>query len=240
MTKTSLAARGRGAISIRSGASTLSIVPHGRLELRDSRFDAGGRVVMPPRSAPRALKVDRSRLPEPGDRRAVHLSRHRKVDAAERPAGVDGPARASAGRHVHAARPARRRQRSAGKEGLAAVTADMLDEGSGALSAIEMHEALARIGAQLDIDIGSDATLVEHHGAEPLRRSRRSRSGRHRRAAGAPRRRFHARAPAAAASADAAARHAGRGRRSRRSSGCSTATIRTATRRSAPSRRWRR
>src|SRR5437667_7828559 len=36
----------------------------------------------------------------------------------------------------------------------------MLDEGSGALSAIELHEALARIGAQFDIDIGSDATLV--------------------------------------------------------------------------------
>ena len=47
-----------------------------------------------------------------------------------------------------------------GKEGLAAVTADMLDEGSGALSAIEMHEALAKIGAQFDIDIGSDAMLV--------------------------------------------------------------------------------
>src|SRR5213078_3169171 len=47
-----------------------------------------------------------------------------------------------------------------GKEGLAAVTADMLDEGSGDLSAIELHEALARIGAQFDIDIGSDATLV--------------------------------------------------------------------------------
>jgi zinc protease len=36
----------------------------------------------------------------------------------------------------------------------------MLDEGSGALSAIELHEALAKIGAQFDIDIGSDATLV--------------------------------------------------------------------------------
>ena len=35
----------------------------------------------------------------------------------------------------------------AGKEGLAAVTADMLDEGSGTRSAIEIHEALARLGA---------------------------------------------------------------------------------------------
>jgi zinc protease len=47
-----------------------------------------------------------------------------------------------------------------GKQGLAAMTADMLDEGSGGRSAIDMHEALARIGAQFDTDIGADATLV--------------------------------------------------------------------------------
>ena len=46
------------------------------------------------------------------------------------------------------------------KEGLAAITLDMLDEGSGGRSAIEMHEALARLGAQLDSDIGSDATIL--------------------------------------------------------------------------------
>jgi zinc protease len=47
-----------------------------------------------------------------------------------------------------------------GREGLAALTADMLDEGTGPWSAIEVHEQLARIGAQFDTDIGSDATLV--------------------------------------------------------------------------------
>ena len=47
-----------------------------------------------------------------------------------------------------------------GKEGLAALTADMLDEGSGDRSAIAMHEALARIGAQFDTDIGPDAALI--------------------------------------------------------------------------------
>jgi zinc protease len=47
-----------------------------------------------------------------------------------------------------------------GKDGLAAITADMLDEGTGERSAIEMHEALARIGAQFDTDIGSDAVSV--------------------------------------------------------------------------------
>src|SRR5436190_23652960 len=36
----------------------------------------------------------------------------------------------------------------------------MLDEGSGDRSAIEMHEALALLGAQFDTDIGSDATVA--------------------------------------------------------------------------------
>ena len=48
----------------------------------------------------------------------------------------------------------------AGKEGLAAATADMFDEGTGDGSAIDMHEALARLGAQFDIDIGSDGTVL--------------------------------------------------------------------------------
>jgi predicted Zn-dependent peptidase len=48
----------------------------------------------------------------------------------------------------------------AGQDGLAALTADMLDEGSGGRSAIELHEALARIGGQLDTDIGSDGTAL--------------------------------------------------------------------------------
>ena len=48
-----------------------------------------------------------------------------------------------------------------GKEGLAALTVDMLDEGSDGRSSIDMHEELARIGAQLDSDVGSDgATLT--------------------------------------------------------------------------------
>lgn len=47
-----------------------------------------------------------------------------------------------------------------GKEGLAALTLDMLDEGSLGKSAIEMHEELARLGTRLDSDIGSDATML--------------------------------------------------------------------------------
>jgi predicted Zn-dependent peptidase len=45
-----------------------------------------------------------------------------------------------------------------GLEGLAAVVADMADEGTGALSAIEVSDALARIGGDYDVDVGGDAT----------------------------------------------------------------------------------
>jgi zinc protease len=48
----------------------------------------------------------------------------------------------------------------AGRHGLAAMTADMLDEGSDSRTAIEMHEAVARLGTQLETDIGADATVA--------------------------------------------------------------------------------
>ena len=40
------------------------------------------------------------------------------------------------------------------------MTADMLDEGSGDRSAIEVHEAIARLGTQLETDIGADAVVA--------------------------------------------------------------------------------
>ena len=46
-----------------------------------------------------------------------------------------------------------------GYEGLAAITADMLDEGTGNLSAIDVNAAFARIGAHLDSDVSADATV---------------------------------------------------------------------------------
>jgi predicted Zn-dependent peptidase len=39
-----------------------------------------------------------------------------------------------------------------------ALTADMVDEGTGSLSAIDVSDALARIGADYDVDVGGDAT----------------------------------------------------------------------------------
>ncbi|MDQ3346686.1 MAG: insulinase family protein [Acidobacteriota bacterium] len=46
------------------------------------------------------------------------------------------------------------------RPGLAAVTSDMLDEGSGDLDAIELAESLGRIGGHLESEIGSDATIL--------------------------------------------------------------------------------
>jgi predicted Zn-dependent peptidase len=46
-----------------------------------------------------------------------------------------------------------------GQEGLAALTADMVDEGTGDLSAIDVADAMARIGADYEADVGADLTL---------------------------------------------------------------------------------
>jgi len=46
------------------------------------------------------------------------------------------------------------------RPGLAAITGDMLDEGCGDKGALDVHETLGRLGAQLDLDVGHDATVV--------------------------------------------------------------------------------
>jgi len=48
----------------------------------------------------------------------------------------------------------------ANRPGLAAVTGDLLDEGCGDLDALALHEKLGRLGAQLDTEVGADATLL--------------------------------------------------------------------------------
>jgi zinc protease len=109
---------------------------------------------------PRSLAVDRSKLPTPGPPRLFEFP---LVEKSTLPGGlrvwtVNHPqvpvvAFVLLVGHGAASDPA-------GKEGLAAITADMLDEGSGDRSAIQMHEALARLGAQFDTDIGSDAIAI--------------------------------------------------------------------------------
>jgi predicted Zn-dependent peptidase len=46
------------------------------------------------------------------------------------------------------------------RPGLASLTGDMLDEGAGEHGALELNEALARLGAQFDTEVGPDATFL--------------------------------------------------------------------------------
>ena len=139
---------------------TLSIVPRGRSDAGGARLGAGGRVVTlnarpVARSCTSIAPAARARADAPVPFPAIEKStlpnglrvwtvRHAQVPVVaftlliRRGAATD----------------------PVGKDGLAAMTADMLDEGSGDRSAIEMHEAIARLGAQLDTDIGSDATVA--------------------------------------------------------------------------------
>jgi predicted Zn-dependent peptidase len=48
----------------------------------------------------------------------------------------------------------------ADRPGLASLTGDMLDEGAGDRSAIEVHDALARIGAAFDTEVSPDAAIL--------------------------------------------------------------------------------
>jgi len=106
------------------------------------------------------MPVDRSRLPVPGKTPAFHFP---PIERSTLPSGL----RVWTVRHVSipVATVMLLVRRGAaddprGKEGLAAITVDMLDEGTGDLSSIQVHEALARVGAQLDSDIGPDAALL--------------------------------------------------------------------------------
>ena len=59
------------------------------------------------------------------------------------------------------------------RPGLAALTADLLDEGTETRSVLELHGALDRLGARLGVQVGADATMVslttlERHAAEGL------------------------------------------------------------------------
>jgi zinc protease len=108
----------------------------------------------------RTLKADRSRLPAPAPTRTLAFP---AIEKSTLPNGL----RVWTVHHAQVPLVAFtllvRRGASSdpiGKDGLAAFTADMLDEGSGDRSAIEMHEALAALGAQFDTDIGSDATVA--------------------------------------------------------------------------------
>ncbi len=104
--------------------------------------------------------VDRSRLPGVGADPAFHfpsLARHTLANGLEvRTIEHDGLPVVTFTLLVRAGLGAD----PAGREGLCALTTDMLDEGTGALSAIEVSEALASVGGDLHADIRDDATLL--------------------------------------------------------------------------------
>ena len=117
--------------------------------------------------------IDRTRLPEPGPVPAVRFPPMRTVrlstGLAMRTVEHPGPPVAQ----LLLLLPAGSASDPAGQPGLAALTADLLDEGSDARSALELHAALDRIGARLGIQVGPDATSVSlttlsRHTAEAL------------------------------------------------------------------------
>lgn len=106
------------------------------------------------------MKIDRSRLPEPGPSRPLSFP---AIEKSVLPNGLNVWTVRHAQVPVVAFALLIRRGASSdppGKHGLAAMTADMLDEGSGERSAIQIHEAIARLGTQLETDIGADAAVA--------------------------------------------------------------------------------
>jgi zinc protease len=106
------------------------------------------------------VSVDRSRLPAPGPDPPFRFPRGttsrlasgltlRTVEHRDVPVLVLALTLPAGSAHDPGQRP-----------GLAALTADLADEGSGDLDAIGIHEALARIGAQLDTETGYDTTRL--------------------------------------------------------------------------------
>lgn len=104
--------------------------------------------------------VDRSRLPEPGpvasvrfpSVQAIRLSNGLAVRTVEHP----GPPLVT----FLLTMPAGSASDPAGRAGLAALTADLFDEGSEGRTALELHGALDRIGARFGTGVGTDATTV--------------------------------------------------------------------------------
>jgi len=101
--------------------------------------------------------ADRSRMPAPGEPRAFVFPRAGKRKLASGLSVWAVERRSLPLVTLVLVIPAGSAADPAGRAGLAAMTADMLDEGSGGRSAIEIHESLVRLGTALDTGIGADA-----------------------------------------------------------------------------------
>jgi predicted Zn-dependent peptidase len=104
--------------------------------------------------------VDRSRLPIPGADRPFHFPR---IVKRVLPNGLE--LRAVTHRSVPVAAvvllvPGGSSVDPANTHGLVSITAGLLDEGSRGQTALEVADRVARIGGELDLDVGVDAVLV--------------------------------------------------------------------------------
>lgn len=104
--------------------------------------------------------VDRSRLPVPGPDQPFHFPRIARRTLAN---GLE--LRAVTHRAVPVTAivllvPGGFSADPADRHGLVSITAGLLDEGSGGRSALDVADRLARIGGDLDLEVGADAVVV--------------------------------------------------------------------------------
>ena len=104
--------------------------------------------------------VDRSRLPVPGPDRPFHFPRITKRTL---PNGLE----LRAVRHsavpvisIVLLVPGGSSTDPADRHGLVSITAGLLDEGSRGQSALEVADRVARLGGDLDLEVGADAVVV--------------------------------------------------------------------------------
>ena len=105
-------------------------------------------------------RVDRSRLPEPAADRPFRFPR---IVKRMLPNGLE--VRAVTHRAVPIVSmvllvPGGSSVDPADRHGLASITAGLLDEGSRGQSALEVADRVARVGGDLDLDVGADAVVV--------------------------------------------------------------------------------
>lgn len=104
--------------------------------------------------------VDRSRLPVPGPDRPFHFPRIARRTLAN---GLELRAVTHSSVPVTAIVllvPGGSSADPADRHGLVSITSGLLDEGSGGESALEVADRLARIGGDLDLEVGADAVVV--------------------------------------------------------------------------------
>ena len=151
---------GASATSIQAASSTylsrerrvtLSVVPQGCPQVAPRRFKAGERVVM---------AVDRSQLPRVGSDPSFRFPEVCKSSLANGLRVWTVEHRTVPVVAFLLLTPVGSAADPADRPGLAALTGDLLDEGSGDRSGAEVYNALARIGARFETEVSADASIL--------------------------------------------------------------------------------